>query len=452
MFIHQIKSFYRSGHSRSILIKKNVAASFIFQGLSVLIQFALVPLTLHYLNPIKFGIWITLSSFMLWFSFFDVGLSNGLKNKLSECIAKKEYDLAKTYISTTYALLAAIATLLFFIFLIIDYVIDWASVFHATSEVAVELNKVIFWVFTFFLLKFVLSIIGTVFTADQKPAYVNYFSFLANLLSLAIIFIVTKVTDNSLYHLGLWLSFPTVVVPLIASVYYFQTKLKHLSPSIAHIDSKKIKPLLSLGIYFFVSQLMTLIIYSSDNMIILQVLGPAEVTPYNIAFKYFSIVTILFGIAATPLWSAFTEAYSNNDFEWIRNAIKKFIRIWFLIIGGVAVMIVCSNYVYKIWIGNDVLISYHLTVSMGLFVIQNTWVIIFTYFVAGVGKMRLVTIILIFAGLLNIPMSIYFARSLHMGGTGVIAATILCLVPQCIIIPIQYGKIMRGTANGIWSK
>ena len=48
----------------------------------------LVPLTIHYINPTRYGIWLTVSSIIGWVSFFDIGFGNGLRNKFAEALAK----------------------------------------------------------------------------------------------------------------------------------------------------------------------------------------------------------------------------------------------------------------------------------------------------------------------------------------------------------------------------
>ena len=75
------------GHERTVKAKKNIVASFVIKGLNIAIGLILVPLTINYLNPTKYGIWITLSSVIGWFSFFDIGLGNGLRNRFAEAIA-----------------------------------------------------------------------------------------------------------------------------------------------------------------------------------------------------------------------------------------------------------------------------------------------------------------------------------------------------------------------------
>ena len=78
-----------SGHDRSVRTKKHIVAMVVLKGMSIATGFLLVPLTLHYLNATNYGIWLTLSSILGWFSFFDIGLGNGLRNKFAEAMAHR---------------------------------------------------------------------------------------------------------------------------------------------------------------------------------------------------------------------------------------------------------------------------------------------------------------------------------------------------------------------------
>lgn len=80
-----------SENNRSSLIKKNIAGSIVIKGVSILTSLLLVPLTLNYVNKELYGIWLTLSSVVLWLNFFDIGFTLGLKNKLAESLATKDY-------------------------------------------------------------------------------------------------------------------------------------------------------------------------------------------------------------------------------------------------------------------------------------------------------------------------------------------------------------------------
>ena len=83
-----LSNLLNKGHERSIRTKKNILASFLIKGSNVIINLMLIPLTINYVNTTRYGIWVTLVSIVGWFSFFDIGFGNGLRNKFAEAIAK----------------------------------------------------------------------------------------------------------------------------------------------------------------------------------------------------------------------------------------------------------------------------------------------------------------------------------------------------------------------------
>lgn len=444
--------FFTQGNERSVKAKKNIAASFIIKGLSILISLLLVPLTLNYLNPTKYGIWITLFSIISWFSFFDIGLGNGLRNKFAEAIAKGEKEKARIYISTTYGLLTLIVSVMLIIFTIVNNFIDWTAILNAPSELKDELSSLAFIVFGFFCLRFVLQLIGTIVTADQKPALNNLFNFFSNLIALAVIYILTRTTSGSLVYLGTAMTGAPVVVFFIASIFFYKTKYREFTPNIRLVNFKYVKDLMGLGIKFFIIQLAAVILFTTDNIIIIQIFGPAEVTSYNISFKYFTIVITLFMIILSPFWSAFTDAYAKNDFIWIKNIINNSIKIWKIVLVVIIIMLLAANWIYKIWLGNIITIPFALSLIMSIYVLVSTFNAIFVVFINGTGKLRLQLYFSIASIIINIPLSILLAKTFGMGTPGVMLATIICILPMVIITPIQTNKIIKNTAYGVWNK
>src|SRR5690606_22408057 len=108
--------------------------------------------------------------------------------------------------------------------------------------------------------------------------------------------------------------------------------------------------------------------------------GPAEVTPFNIAYKLFSVVTMGFGIIVGPLWSAYTEAYVKGEIDWIRNILGKMTRIWLLCIAICGLVLLCSPFLYKLWIGDSVRIPFDLSLAMAVFVVTYIWHQIYVFF------------------------------------------------------------------------
>lgn len=447
-----INSYLTKGHRRSIKAKKNILASFLLKGASIVISFALVRVTLDYLDVTKYGIWLTLSSIIHWFVFFDIGLGNGLRNKFAQAIAKNQDELAKIYVSTTYAALGLIIIAAYALFIAVNPFLNWSKILNTAPELASELSLLALIVVTFFALHFILKQIEVIFTADQKPAVRDTFALISSLLSLVIIYILAKTTSGSLLYLGTVRSAAPVIILLLASCIFFSRHYKQYKPSLRYVKLKYFKELASLGLQFFVTQIAVIVLFSTDNMIITQLFEPAEVTPYNIAFRYFSITAMIFVIIITPFWSAFTEAYVKKDIKWIKSSMQKLIYAWVILSGLASVMLFLSNFAYRVWIGSAVNIPISLSLGMMLFVVISTWNNVFIYFINGVGKIRLQFYSAVVESLANIPLSILLAKYFHLGSLGVILATSICLFPRSIWAPIQYYKIINNRAYGIWAK
>ncbi|HXB40146.1 MAG TPA: oligosaccharide flippase family protein [Bacteroidia bacterium] len=447
-----VRSFMTEGHERSLKTKKNILASVLIKCFSIAISFILIPLVLNYLNPTRYGIWLTLTSVIGWFTFFDLGLGNGLSNKLTEALAKNNKELARTYISTSYAIMTLIIGIVYALFVFLFPYVNWTFILNTPTEMSEEINRLVFIVFSFFCLQFIIKLISVILKADQRSAASGGINTFASLLSLTIVFILTKTTNGSLLWLTIGVSVANILSPLIASFWYFGTDYKHLVPSFKYIKLSSARDLMSLGFLFFIMQFAALILFSTDSFIIDQLYGPEEVVPYNIAFKYFSLITMGFAIITTPFWTAYTDAYHKKDFIWIRRITRKLILFWAFLFFAVIVMLLLSDVFYKIWIGDKIEISLSLSISMACWVLISTWTSIFGNFLNGVEKIHLSLYHSFAMIVINIPLSVFFAKYLNMGSTGVIIGTCVCVLPQVFLHPIQYKKIITNTANGLWGK
>lgn len=424
----------------------------VLKGISIATGFLLVPLTLHYLNATNYGIWLTLSSIIGWFSFFDIGLGNGLRNKFAEALANQDVPLAQVYVSTTYFFLCIIIGILFVLFVSLNTFLDWARILNARGSSSENLNLVVFITFTFFCLRFILGLIGTILIADQKPAMNSLLDVSGNLLSLIIIFLLVNYTAGSLVYLSFALGISTTLVLLIASLWLFFGAYKHIRPLWSQVKIGYARELMTLGVRFFILQIGAIIVFSTSNILITQLFTPADVVPYNIAFKYYNLISMFFAIILTPFWSAYTEAYAKGDVPWIQNTLAALKKAWLIAAIAVLLMSFFADTFYHIWIGKSVTIPLGISISMGAYVLISAWCNIFVNFINGTGKIQLQVFTGIIISVLNIPLAILFVKLFHWGVPGIILAPCACLVPLCFLWPIQVKRILSGTARGIWAK
>ncbi|MBI4429735.1 MAG: MATE family efflux transporter [Ignavibacteriales bacterium] len=440
------------GDERTVRTKKNILGLFLLRGMSQAIGLILVPLTLHYLEPTKYGIWLTLSSIVGWFVFFDIGLGNGFRNKFAEALARNNVELARVYVSTTFVMLGAIVSVFFLLFLAVNPFLGWAVIFNTSEYLSGELSSVVTITFSFFCLRFVFGLIGTVLIADQKPALNSLLDLLGNVASLIIIWLLMFSTQGSLLNLSIGLGASTALIPLGASLVLFSTKYSVVRPSWRYVQFSHARELASLGVKFFILQVSSVIIFSSANILIAQLYSPADVVPYNIAFKYYNTISMFAYLFLLPFWSAYTEAFTRGDIAWIEKTIQIQKRIWYIVAGIVVIMSLLADTFYRLWVGSSIHISAGISISMAIYVLIVFWCNIYGNLINGTGKIHLEVIFAVLAGVVNIPLTIFLCQYLQFGVAGVIIAPSICLLPACFLWPMQVKKILSGNPTGIWAK
>jgi O-antigen/teichoic acid export membrane protein len=450
--IEKIKKIFQSGDDRTALIKKNIVGSFGLKIVDVVVDFLLVPLSLAYLTQTDYGIWLIINSMVSWLNFFDIGISHGYRNKLAIALSNKDFDLAKKYTSTTYMLVFLISLAIAIFAAVAIPFVDWSQALNTKQRDNEVLSMVMLIVVVSYAVQLVLKIISSVFLANQLPIWNSVLNTVTKVGTALFVGLLISYTANNLYYYALVFSLFPLVIFFVSTLFFFQKKYKAYRPSLLHFDKSKINELMGLGIKFFIIQLGATMLFMTDNIIIAHVLTPADVTPYQIALKYFSVVMVGFSIFIAPYWSAITEAFSKNEFDWIEKSITTLNKIWGLGVLFTLVLLALFYPVLRIWVGSDIHVPFILAVQCVLFVVLQTQNNIYTFFLNGTGKIFLQMLTGILTLIINIPLSIFFAKYLNLGSAGVLLATNCSILMYVVTRKIQYHKIINGTADGIWAK
>ncbi len=443
-----LKKYFPEKDVRSVKAFKNVIGSFIIKGVSIIINLALIPLTINYLTPIKYGVWLTISSTLAWINFFDIGLGHGLRNKLAEALAHNEMEKAKSYVSTAYVSISILCTLLFLLFAAVNQFINWNTVLNIPENIDENMRSIALIIFSMFSIQFILQLINSILLGNQQPAKVSLNSVISNLIVLAGIILLMKFTNGSLFFIAFLFSMIPVLVLLVVNIYYFKTHFKSYSPEIKYFDFSVLKDVLSLGVKFFIIQVSVLIFYATTNFLICNYLGSPElVTPYNIAFRYFGVITMVFSIINGPSWSACTEAYAKQDFIWIKKLVRRLIKIWFIMAFLALFMLLFSDYAYHLWIGDKVKVDFKISLFMMLYATLVTFGNIFIVVLNGIGKVKLQMIINVIGMLAFIPLSYFLAVTMALGVPGIILSTIICSLYGPLVAPFELNRLLKNKRN-----
>ncbi|WP_278631158.1 lipopolysaccharide biosynthesis protein [Parabacteroides goldsteinii] len=431
-------------------MKKNIAASILIKGISILSSLLLVPLTLDYVNKELYGIWLTLSSIVVWINFFDIGLTLGLKNRLTEALTTHDYKRGKSLVSTTYFMMLTIFIPVSIVVMLLIPFINWPEVLNVSTIYNKDIQIVLYLLVIFMTIQMFFNVLNTVVSAYQKTAMASLFAMLGQLLSLLLIFILTRTTPPSLIGLAFAISLSPIVILIIFSRILYTNSFKEISPSYKYIDLKQIKDLFNLGIKFFIIQIQVIVLYQSTNIIISHTSGPEAVSQYNIAYKYLGISTMIYNIILTPLWPAFTDAYALKDYAWMNRIYKKMCWVYSIVLFGIIILIALSPYLYHFWVGDKIEIPFEITLCLGIFLAINSWDSLQVYMINGVGTVKLQTYVVLIGLIFHIPLALFLGNK--TGTIGVILSMTCINLIYSAIFTTQINKILKDKAHGIWNK
>lgn len=409
---------------------------------AIVATFLAMPIMIKYLGAEQFGVWATMLTLITWVMLFDLGIGNGLRNKVSESLAQDNPEQAAGYISTAYGLIGFISFGLFTLFLIASIWLPWQSIFNTQAISESDLKNAVITLSFFIFFNFWISLVNQTYHGLQKSSIVVLGQFISNTLALVLVLLLYQFAEPSMLFM-VWAYGVSIVLANMALTFFVFKSHRELKPKRQRFDKNKISPLLSLGIKFFIIQLAVLVIFMTDKILITQLLGPEHVTPYEVLFKLFSVFTVIHGLMLAPLWPAYSDAYQRGDLDWIRSNIKQQLKVALVLFVGAFILAVAGPIIVKLWIGDEVTASTSLYYLFALFIVFSVWSNVFAYFVNAVNRLNVQLYTSILAAIINIPMSIYLVKVAGLGLEGIILATIISLSIFSLLGPIQVFKILK---------
>jgi O-antigen/teichoic acid export membrane protein len=200
---------------------------------------------------------------------------------------------------------------------------------------------------------------------------------------------------------------------------------------------------------FFVVQCAVAVAYTSDNIVIAQVLGVAAVTAYAVPQKFFGVVFMLVSIAISPLWPAYGEALARGDVGWVRSVFLGSLRLTFVITAPLSLLLALAGpWILKVTVGKSLHAPPSLLGALALWAVVAAISAPMAMLLNGAGVLREQTIIVVVASLTNLALSIFLTRRLGVVGVclGSIATQLLIVLPMYSWVIRQLFKKMAAVA------
>ena len=435
---------------RTNLLIKNVLLSFFIKGWSALVVLIMVPLTLQCLGKYNNGVWLTISSLLVWIDQMDIGLGSGLRNRLATCKAHGDNTASREAISSTMAMLVCIVIPIFLILAAAVWFGDVYGFLNVAPAMIPELRVALLCAVSLVCSTFVLKFIGNVYMGMQLPAVSNLIVALGQTLALVATWLLYKSGEATFLPVVIVNTAAPLLVYLAAYPYTFYIKFTELRPTWRSVNLRAALQLGNLGIKFFWLQVAGIIQFMTANILISNFFTPEMVTPYQIAYRYMSLVIVFFTVICMPFWNATTDAYERGDMGWIEKAGKKMNTLTILIFCLLVLMTAFSPLVYQVWIGDKCDVPFGMTAMMALYIFLLVLSMRYSYFLNGIGALRM-QLYMTISAIVFIPLAWLVSFMTH-DILWFMAVMCLCNLPGIIVNIIQFNRILKGTATGLWRK
>ncbi len=355
----------------------------------MLISFLSVPLTIGYLGTERYGAWVTIGSLLAW------------------------------------------------------PFINWGAVFGVSDPATLaELGPAVATALAVFLIQFPLSTGGKVYMAYQEGRIGTYWGIAGNILSLLALITVTR-TGGGLVWLVIAVSGTQTLVVLASNAWIYLHHRPMLRPGLRHVDTSAIRSLSAVGGKFFLIQIMGLVTFQTDNLVISHYLGAASVPEYSLTYTLFSYTSLPQSLLFGYLWTAYNEAIARKDIAWVSRAFHVSLLAG---IAFTAVAVGCLAFIAQPfiawWAGPAVVPSIALIAWMAGWSMISAYTNPIACLLAAASHLRVQLIYSFFSTVSNLVLSIYLVGT--WGVVGVIAATVISYtVFVCVPVLIDSESLLK---------
>ncbi len=344
-----------SGRSNERLRRIALAAiaAMINRAVTVLSSLLTVPITLKYLGTEQFGLWMTLTGFVAFLAFSDMGLGIGLQNSLTECHGKDDKKTPSQLITTTLVLLTVICVFIcLFAWLGLPHLPLNDLIKVTSSEAIKNLLPTTQAVMIVFGLSLPLGIIQRILDAYQEGLLSNTLQAIGRILAFISIFVCIGLHYSLPIMAALYMGLPFLFLT-VSSLFIFW-KRPWLRPSIFSFKITLARKISGIGGYALLAQLGASIMSSGPLLMLSNQFGAEAIVPFAITQRLLGVVGMVLSLALAPLWPAFGEAKSRGDLEWIKLTFRRSIKItvWIAVPAFIAIALLGLP-IIQLWTANE---------------------------------------------------------------------------------------------------
>ena len=404
-----------------------------------------LPLCVRYLGPERYGVWATVTTTAVWINLLDMGVGNTLTNHISRAFALDDREAGRRYFTNALALTGCASAIAGLIATLLFGFVNWSRVFNTQGSLP-EIRHTIAIAVAITLIGLPCCLCSKLLAGYQqlqRYSYATAGGAVASLFGLAA-GIVLHVRMPLLYLMSAGCIPAANLALLLCTI----MEKPWLMPRFSALNGRAISELLTSGSSFLLIQIASVVVFSSDNLIVSHYLGPAEVTPYNVTWRLAGLAAVLQTLMFPAVWPAYAEAYALQEYAWIRQTFLTMIRgVAVLSVSCAVILALFGRPIIRWWAGYAAVPDRMLLLAMAVWAVINGLMSVESCLLAALNRIRVQAMLSVCAAAVNVCLSVVLVK--RVGAVGVIAGTILSyllvlVVPQTLVVRNVWRRELGG--------
>jgi O-antigen/teichoic acid export membrane protein len=421
------------------------------RGCQAAAVFGTIPLVIGYLGKEVYGIWMTLASVAFIFGFVDLGIGNGVLNRVGNALGKNDLAAARTTISTGFWLLFIETSVLTAIAVVAVFFLPLDTIFNTGKSIDIQqLRAATAAMFVCQMLTIPFSLVTKIQLSFQEGYISNLWTSIGYIASFLSSWAMLAM-GNGLVSLISAYSGCSLLAVIGNNLHFFVFKHPGYWPTWDRLSRRELSPLFGLGIWFLLIQIAGSVAFASDNIIITQFFGPSGVAEYAVPQRIFQMLALVVGMYVNPLWPAYTEAAAKRDVVWIRRTVWRSFRNVTLFSFFTSIALLAASPLITEIVGRGRIVP-----AKELLIALSAWNVLLALgastavFLNGVGAVRIQVPLALLMAFSAILLKILLSPALGLVGVvlgGIVAYGVVSFVPQLLIVRRELKCLENGTAQ-----
>ncbi len=425
--------------SRFEKVAHGVLSRYVTTAIGIVTSIILTPMLLFHLGREVYGLYAALGSIMAYLFVLEFGTGSAVPKYVAELWAKNDAEgLNKLVSSFFFAFLALSLSLILAALISLPLV---PRVFKTSPELASTAEIVFFLTVVNFAIILPFSTMGGLFFGTHRIYITYWLDGFFYALNLASAYLALKLNYGLVGVTVGTLGARILVIILLA--WFAQTRCPGVRLKLSYFDWKVVKRVGTPSLYYFIIDLSSLIILSTDQLIISSFIGVAAVTAYSIAFRLWSIPAGLITTLSNVLLPYISELDVYGNLPRLRDLYSKLTKYSLLLAMGVfACVAAFGEKLINLWVGPENFAGTAVLFCFGLMFPLHTIVGSSAQVLIGMAQHKKLAWVLFSEGILNVGLSLLLLH--RFGVLGVALGTVIArLMTSFWFAPWYVCRILR---------